>query len=170
MKTMVLAVTATLLAGLAYSGTADAVVVSRITRMQGGPACQLSIPTTDTQARPKASGFRNEGTTNRFVICSVTPPLGTLKDINLNIWTLDGVNRSVKCTATNGPAWSAQFSTKELSTAGVGNTVQFQWTAVDFGAAAGGPLPHGYISVTCILPGQIAIPNVWISYDEDIGA
>ena len=29
-------------------------------------ACQLSIPTTDTKVRPRANGYRNEGTPNQI--------------------------------------------------------------------------------------------------------
>ena len=38
-----------------------------------GASCQLSIPTTATGVRPKASGFRNESTTtSSFVICTMS--------------------------------------------------------------------------------------------------
>lgn len=47
---------------------AQATTMTRTMEDQGGPACQLSVPTTSTQVRPRASGMRNEGTTNAFVI------------------------------------------------------------------------------------------------------
>ena len=47
----------------------------RYQNAQGGIVCQLSIPTVDTMARAKATGFRNEGTTNAFVIYSAVTAL-----------------------------------------------------------------------------------------------
>ncbi|MFO1473032.1 MAG: hypothetical protein U1F20_00190 [Lysobacterales bacterium] len=47
-------------------------------------SCQLlSIPTTDTGVRPKATGFRNEGTTDQFVICGYGIPDCDARTVNV---------------------------------------------------------------------------------------
>ena len=67
-----------------------------------GATCQLSIPTTNTGVRPKATGFRNESTTTgNFVICPLVAP--TVRSSNANPLTngyiilssLDGQAHSV---------------------------------------------------------------------------
>ena len=58
------------------SGTAHAVTQTRVTQIPAGAACQLSVPTIDTAVRPRATGFRNEGTTSAFTICGIQDPVG----------------------------------------------------------------------------------------------
>src|SRR5690242_8566521 len=64
--------TALIGAGLGMTQPAQAVTQSVFAYTNPGGACQLSIPTTNTGVRPKATGFRNEGTVNNFVICGYT--------------------------------------------------------------------------------------------------
>lgn len=156
-------------AGLSFS--AQAVTQARTVRSQGGTACALSIPTTDTKVRPKATGFRNEGTTNAFVICGYPLPNGDLTFFNMNFMSLDGVARDVTCTAMNGNAFfSPTYSSKTVTTpADTTGATAVSWSAADFGGTAGNSMPTGYISVTCILPGQVSIPNVYVNYNEDVG-
>ena len=71
--------------------------------LANGASCQLSIPTTDTGVRPKASGFRNESTTtSSFVICTFqrSTTTGDYYYVGLVGYSLDGVARDVTCTAT----------------------------------------------------------------------
>lgn len=64
-------------AGFALSAPASAATQDRILLRTGADMCTLSVPTTDTKVRPRATGFGNEGTTNAFVICTFdTPPGG----------------------------------------------------------------------------------------------
>lgn len=158
--------------GVSLSLPADAVAQSRRIRAQGGTSCQLSIPTTDTKVRPKAIGMRNEGTTSAFVICGLTSPTGDFTDFYVNIQTIDGVNRTVNCTGANGTGLgSAQYATKTASTGtDPGNGSTMLWNASDFGGTAGDSLPSsGYFSVTCTLPAQVAIPNVYADFTDDFG-
>jgi len=153
--------------GAGLSLPAQAVTQARTIRSQGGTACQLSIPTTDTKVRPKAIGFRNEGTTSAFIICGYPLPNGTLTDINLNFTALDGNSHTVNCTAVNGPPWAPVY----VSKSGESSATQLNliWTAADFGGTAGNDMPTGYMSVTCTLPAQVGVDNVYAHYNEDVG-
>ena len=94
-------------AGLAVVQPAVAVTQGRTQIRTGADMCQLSIPTTDTKVRPKAIGFRNEGTTNAFVICTFdTPPGGYSTTNNFTyagvvLKSMDGADHEVTCTGVN---------------------------------------------------------------------
>jgi len=132
-----------------------------------GGSCQISIPTTNTGVRPKASGFRNESmTTGNFVICTLqrSAAKGLLNEIALSVYSLDGTARNTTCTAVigtlGGPTgYELIYSTKTLSVSDTTGSVQaFDWTATDFGGTVGGNIPGSiYVSVTCNLPPQTAI-------------
>ena len=131
------------------------------------PACTLSTPTIDTKVRPKAIGFRNEGTTNAFIICGYPTPDGSLTQFNINFTPIDGAAHSISCTGVNGPPWAPVYSAKVADSAG--GQVSLSWTAADFGGTAGNDMPTGYMSVTCNLPGQVTVDNVYVNYNEDVG-
>ena len=157
--------------GAGLSESAQAVIQNRTMRSHGGTACQLSIPTTDTKVRPKAIGFRNEGTTNAFVICGFPMPDGALTYFVMNVMSLDGAAHGVQCTGVNGPAYSSPiYSAKNVDTpADASNTSSISWSAADFGGTSGNDMQSGYFSVTCVLPAQTSIPNVYVYYNEDVG-
>jgi hypothetical protein len=153
--------------GVGMGSSSHAATQQRQIQAQGGSACQLSIPTTDTKVRPKAIGFRNEGTTNAFVICSLPLPDARYGGIEIGASTLDGqlpVNMS--CTAVSGrhsPQMSVDYVTK--SGQANGGQLWFGWAPSDFSFNAG-----GYISITCLLPAQVSIDSIDAYYDEDVGA
>jgi hypothetical protein len=165
-----------LASGLAISTAANAALVTKYSYASPTGTCQLSIPTTDTQVRPKASGFRNESSTNAaFVICGYGKPstdgsAGNLKSIEIGVASLDGVSRVVKCTAVVGRYGSSTlvYSTKSLGT-NIYNTAYIDsWTPADFGG--GTYITNSYEpSVTCTLPPQTTIVHTGVSYDIDIG-
>lgn len=158
--------------GAVTSPSAGAVTQARTVRAQGGTACQLSIPTTDTKVRPKSVGFRNEGTTNAFIICGYPLPNGALTTFSMNFMSLDSAVHSVQCTAMNGNAFSSPtYSVKNTDTPNnTSGANAVSWTAADFGGTAGNDMNTGYMSVTCLLPPQTSIPNVFVNYNEDVGA
>ena len=131
--------------------------------LASGASCQLSIPTTDTGVRPKASGFRNESTTtSNFVICTLqrSTTTGDYSYVGLIGYSLDGVARDVTCTATVGTFPGVRYSSK---TASVQDTseIPFVWSAADFGGTAGNPISGSlYFSVTCNLRPQTAISYI----------
>jgi len=91
---------------------AHAVTQTRKFSTAGARLCTLSIPDPSAKARPKATGFRNEGTTNVFVICgfdsnpgqSQVSPAESPGDpslIALLFSSFDGKPHSFPCTGVN---------------------------------------------------------------------
>jgi hypothetical protein len=164
-------------AGIAMAPVANAATQSRTAWMAAGPACQLSLPTTSTSVRGRATGFRNEGTTNAVVICQFDTPDGSLNGAAVYLTSTDGVAHTVSCTAVNGfnlapSASQIAYSTKSMGTTDVsGLAAVFQWDASDFGGTAGDDMPNqGFFSVTCTLPPKTQVNLYGMSYDEDVGA
>ena len=157
--------------GIALSLPADAIEQSRRIRTQGGASCQLSIPTTDTKVRPRATGMRNEGTTNAFVICGIPTPNGSLTYFEMVVQTIDGVNHAVSCTGVNGQGnINPVYVAKNANTGTNPNSYGFMsWNASDFGGTAGQNFPLGYFSATCNLPTQASISYFYVDYNEDVG-
>ena len=141
----------------------------------GNPAdaCQLSIPTTDTQVRPKASGYRNESTSkSAFVICGYSTPSydSTSKQILIYFTSMDAVSRNISCTAVSGMAGAEPltYSTKSISSTAAETYTALLWTPADFGGTT--DIPYGEApSVTCTLPPQTAITQVINAFDYEIG-
>jgi hypothetical protein len=141
----------------------------------GNPAdaCQLSIPTTDTQVRPKASGYRNESTTrSAFVICGYGTPSydSATKQALIYFTSMDGLSRNISCTAVSGMAGAEAmvYSTKSISSTAADTYSALLWTPSDFGGTT--DIPYGESpSVTCTLPPQTAITQVINAFDYEIG-
>jgi hypothetical protein len=131
--------------------------------------CSLSIPTTDTGVRPKASGFRNEGTGNAFVICPANPTgaSNTATAVYLFARSFDGQAHTFDCTFTNAVD-APVYNTKSVTVASSGETGFVQWTPADLG---GSDNFDNYISaVTCILPPGASLQAVNVAYPFEIGS
>jgi hypothetical protein len=166
MRTLLgVSIAAVVLASAALPATAGTEI--RYQNAQGGIVCQLSIPTLDTMARAKATGFRNEGTTGSFAICGMESSnsrdsVGTIQQLSMGLYSLNQSAKTVSCTAVNGFANGAPiYSTKNASVAANGATTTITFDASDFGGTAGDPLPDSdFWSITCNLPGNSAIGNL----------
>ena len=143
-----------------------------------GAACQLSIPTTNTGVRPKATGFRNESTSvSNFVICPVSTQVAISNDqhssVYIRVYSMDGATHSVSCTGVSG--WdnnTVLYSTKtfDVSSSDPSYGYTVQWLAEDFGGTAGNPIPGSIgFSVTCNLPPQAAITQVIGVFSYEVG-
>lgn len=180
---------ALLVGGLTMSPTAGAVIQGRLQALTGSNMCTLSVPTISTNVRPRATGFRNEGTTNAFVICTFNNPAGDqfadtpVYDAGIYLYSMDGANHAVTCTGVNsfteGDAVGvppAQFVAKTQDVnddGGFGQFgVPFWFDATDFGGMAGEGIPTfgGAISITCNLPPQVGIRVGFSNSEEDVGA
>ena len=148
---------------------ANAVEKSRFQWDQGGPACQLSVPTTSSKVRPRATGMRNEGTTNEFVICQYASTSSSFTSADIYFQTIDGANHAMQCTGMRGTSagGDAYYSTKNGDT-GTGGYSQFSWTPSDFGQTT--DFGNAMFSVTCILPAGSSIIATEAIYTEDVGS
>lgn len=160
-------------APVAKSGT-----INQYSVMTGGN-CQLSIPTTDTKFRPKATGARNESTTtSNFVICpfSISPSPSSAAAViyfYATLYSLDGNEHdNVSCTAVTGIqtlGMTPVYSSKTVDVVATGG-VQLIWRGSDFGGVDGNPIAaSANLSVTCNLPPQTAIDALITNYDQEIG-
>ena len=147
-----------------------------------GATCQLSIPTTNTGVRPKATGFRNESsTTGNFVICPLATP--TVRSATANPLTngfiilssLDGLAHSVSCTAVagiGGYVFPLKYSTKSIAIpAATNDSVAGSWTLADFGQSSGDSIDgSAWFTITCNLPPQVQIQTLQGSYYIEVGS
>ena len=166
------------LAGVALAQPAAAVTQTGYQVQTGANMCTLSVPTTDTKVRPRATGFNNEGTTNAFVICSFDAPPGAFgvlltefTSAALYLRSLDGAAREVTCTGVNAlPATgNQQFVPKTHVVSATDAETQFAWSPADFAGTSTIPYSGGAFSVTCILPPQTSVEFGGADSNEDVG-
>jgi len=177
MRSVLVTSLAVVLVASVFSPAKAALTPNRLLEVLGSDMCKLSVPTIDSKVRPRATGFRNEGTTNQFVICTMhtnNGPNGTfsspLFDAGLLVTSYDGVARDVTCTAVNSFSvfGDQQFVPKTQNTNG--GFVQFWWAEADFGVSDGSGIPtSGVFSITCILPPGTSLDLGLSNYYEDIG-
>ena len=174
MRTPLLNLAGTALLGGLFVLPAQAATQQKVYQFSPADACQLSIPTTDTKVRPKASGFRNEGTTNQFVICGLGGyEYGATTELFFFVSSMDGAAHSMSCTAVTGMTGfdGPYYATKTVSVPASGYSDQ-QWSDADFGGVFGDPIAaEGLnLSVTCTLPPNVALQGIEIYADIDVGA
>jgi hypothetical protein len=160
--------------GVAAAPVAMAVPQDKTYEFPAADACQLSVPTTDTKVRPRANGYRNEGTTNQFVICGMGGyEQDTVLRMALLYTSTDGLAHSMSCTGVTGLTGSASpplYSTKTVSIAATGYSFA-SWGAEDFGGSEGDLIAGGAnLSVTCTLPPNVALQGFESEQLVDVGA
>jgi len=164
---------ASLAIGMSAAFTAIAVTQEKVYEFPAADACQLSIPTTDTQVRPRANGYRNEGATNQFVICGMGGyEKATVMYMVLLYTSMDGAQHDMSCTGVTGLVGSGSgpvYSTKTVTVAASGYSFA-TWGAEDFGGTEGGPIDPGMnLSVTCTLPPNVALQGFESAQLIDVG-
>jgi hypothetical protein len=152
---------ASLAVGLSAAPSATALAQDRIYEFSAADACQLSLPTTDTRVRPRANGYRNEGTTNQFVICGMGGyENSTVLSTTLLATSMDGQAHAMSCTGVTGLVGlggGPLYSVKTVDVPASGTGMQ-TWAAEDFGGTEGGVIEGGLnLSVTCTLPPNVAL-------------
>jgi hypothetical protein len=166
---------------------AQAATQTRTVTTPGARLCTLSIPTTDTGVRPKATGFRNEGKANAFVICVFDSAPGQPDDlaseqasdpkvITLYFASIDGKTHALTCTGVNSwpaPAagWAVpmQYSSKNVVVDPTDPySGEITWSRLDFGGMTYIPT-SGSFSVTCLLPPGVSILRGRLQSAEDVG-
>lgn len=171
--------TTSLALGLTVAPVSQAATTSQYIVVQGG-SCQLSIPTTDTAFRPKATGARNESTSvSNFVICPFTvapapSSASAVTSVGMFMQSLDGVSRSVTCTAVVGAINNTPpvYSSKTVSTpATTSSNASVTWSATDFGGTSGSVITgSAWLTVTCNVPPQTGISYLYAQYNYEIGS
>jgi hypothetical protein len=152
---------------LALSAAVDAAPVAKTFYLDPALSCQLSIPTTDSAIRPRATGMRNEGGVPTFVICGL-PYLvsGTeATSYTLEAVSFDGAEHTFSCTGTTRYSTGASpaFSVKSITTPASGAGASVQWTDADT------ELGNLDASITCALPSGAAITSVQMVVSDEIG-
>jgi hypothetical protein len=152
---------ASLAVGLSAAPSATALAQDRIYEFSAADACQLSLPTTDTRVRPRANGYRNEGTTDQYVICGMGGyEKNTVVYMVLLYSSMDGAPHSMSCTGVTGLVGQGSgplYSTKTVDIAATGYSFA-PWGAEDFGGDEGSPIDPGLnLTVTCALPPNVAL-------------
>jgi len=160
-------------AAIAATPSATATTVDKFYEFSPADACQLSVPTTDTKVRPRANGYRNEGTGNQFVICGMGGyERNTVVYMVLVYTSMDGLAHSMSCTGVTGLVGQGSgplYSTKTVSVAASGYSFM-AWGAEDFGQAEGAPIDQGLnLSVTCTLPPNVALQGFESQQTIDVG-
>lgn len=175
MRHLTTSLTACLLLGVAFAPTeAAAGAITKTQTQNAATACTLSIPTTDTKVRPKAIGFRNEGTTNAFVICafdidSVDPGFHS---IELLFASIDGAAHAFNCTAASrfNSSGTAQYLVKAVNVgAGGGGSFSVSDTDVGYDPNVYDLYPWGQ-SITCLMPPGVAVLSVLSTHDDQDSA
>jgi hypothetical protein len=167
-STVAVTAMAIVLAGI--SEPASALVHNAQVVTNAGQACQLSKPTIDTLVSPRANGFRNDGSSNVFVLCGYANPMGfDPMLITLFLTSADGKSHDLDCTATKGIAGyeALAYLTKPVSIPATGYGY-LQFNPADFGGTSTIPNALNF-SVTCNLPPHAAITVVQAAYAYEIG-
>lgn len=179
---------AAMLLGVMLAGPpAGAVTQTRKISTTGARLCTPSIPDPNTKARPRATGFRNEGTTNVFVICGFDSNPGQSQVlvtespddpilIALIFSSFDGQPHSFPCTGVNswlggGEAAPMQYVQKMVFIDPPSDPFVYaeaDWYPQDFGASNHIPT-SGTFSVTCLLPPGVSILFGGLKGTEDVG-
>lgn len=135
-----------------------------------GDSCQLSLPTIDTLVRPRASGYRNEGTASKFVICGYGSSRwqNTLV-ANIQASSIDGATHSMNCTFAAGQSSGyVTYVSKTLPVPAAG-VAFISISASDFGGTSGNTFDNYELSVTCNLPPNVAIVHLESKQRVDVG-
>ncbi|QDQ73011.1 hypothetical protein FNZ56_03570 [Pseudoluteimonas lycopersici] len=166
----------TALAGFSACHAANAATQTRHAQHHTANMCQLSKPTTNATAWPRATGFLNEGSTTIYVICGYPSPeggYGTATEQRIILMTLDGQPHSIDCTGVAG-MWPGSndtvFVTKNITTshsAELGGDF-LVFLPEDFNLPQGSTLPASF-SITCKLPAQTGINDGYTTSTTNVG-
>jgi hypothetical protein len=156
--------------GFAMPATVHAALKSQLADYNAAMACQLSLPTIDTKVAPRATGFRNDGTSGTFVICGLSLPSDDafVNTGTVYVHSFDGVSRTFNCTGVGGQPGDIHYAVKAVTVPANASTF-LQFAPADFGFG-GSSLPGGYsVSITCSLPPHVAITLLEAAYQQDVG-
>lgn len=159
---------AAVLTGLAMSGLAQAVTVSRLEFNHASGFCQGALPVYDTNLRNRPMAVANEGTANAFVTCSKDGELNTpdITEATLKLFNRNAAAVNVTCTLVHGfqSSQPPTFLPKTQSVPAGGSSF-FAWLPADNAGAN-----YSWLNWSCELPPGVDIGYGYIRWNEDIGA
>lgn len=159
--------------GIGAMPTAHTATSAKNLIANSGSACQLSIPTTDSKVRPKATSYNNEGTTTVFVICGLTNPAsadGGVSQVFIGARSLDGATHGLTCTGVNGiNGLEVQTYVSKTITVPASGFGEIDWFPVDFGGGSTIPSSRNF-SITCTLPPNVGFNAIGENYLMEIGS
>lgn len=162
------------LACMAVSQPASAVLNVEDIDQNAAQACQLSNPTLDTLVSARATGFFNAGTSGTYVICGATQPTDdhAFRALAVRLVSTAASAVTVSCTFVSGfvnNGQTAAYLTKSLLLPADGLPHALGVVPGDYGGGAN-EIPSGYnVSVTCLLPPKIAILRTSNQFAFEIG-
>ncbi len=166
-KTILTTLAATAL-GLAISQPAHAATSSKTFYLDPGMSCQLSDPSTSSPVRPRATGFRNDGSVTGFVICGLPYYYSGAVPTSFSVVlaSFDGAPHTFSCTGVTrfSTGGSPLFVAKSVTTASTGAASTLTWTASDL------TMGNFNASVTCALPPGAVILSAQIVVNDEIGS
>jgi hypothetical protein len=144
-----------------------------------GASCKPTSSASNSSFVTKSVGARNESTTSGvFVVCPfMLSPVpsngGVITDMNITLYSIDGVSRTMSCTAVIGSLnryVPATYSPKTVSVPTQPAGIVMTWNAADFGGTAGAGIPgSAWTTVTCLLPPQTAIGLIYATNNPNLG-
>ena len=166
---------AVLACGELMNSHARAATQDRSVALIGSNFCQLTLPTTSSPIRNRATGVRNEGTTSAYVTCAYPSGEGRVSGGSTNafIWlyiaSLDGALHLVTCTGVASDAhFNLTYVSKTITAPPTRAGAAVVWDPQDFDDW--GTIPdYGQFSVTCLLPPKTAITLGYVDSTTDVG-
>lgn len=140
-------------------------IIAKTHTQDPATACTLSIPTTDTKVRPKALGFRNEGTVNAYIICGIDnfSNVDGFNWLSVMFLSFDGKRHTFDCTAVSHDVMysSTQYLTEtiEITDARFPGIIDVNVDDPDYDRDKY-DLKHQGQSVTCLLPPGVSVISV----------
>lgn len=158
--------------GFGVSVPARAALVVEWNYLTPAASCRPSNADARSSLRPRATGLRNESTTEAaYVICGFGEPGAEGSSSALEIWfaPIDGASREVRCTAVTGLAgtFGPTYSSKSVSSTSGGTFSFLRWLGSDFYDTPE-IMDSFSASITCLLPPQTAITLVTNRYKKYI--
>ena len=170
MKSVLLSSTVLAAACLMASPASQAVTVSRASTGNASARCQGALPGYAGTLRMRPLAAANIGTTSVFVSCGWLSDQSNTAVVSAGLYarTAGGVDVTLSCTASTGYATgTVTYSTKTVTLTADGSQSSIYWNGADFGGSIDPSLP---VAVSCQLPPQAELNDMYFNYEEDVGA
>lgn len=165
-----LGVATAFLGTLAAASTVNAATVTRSVYTQASGACQGALPNYENNFRKRPLAVANEGATDAFVTCGVRNTENTAKNaVELYVTNRNAADVDVKCTLVDGAfdstiLFATYYPQTVTATAGVDSG--FSWGPASNPAIT---FQTPFQQISCDVPAQVEVNQVYSSVDENVG-